>query len=260
MTSSKTAAPSPTNKSPLMPVAQALAHVLDGAIALQPEQVPLLHAAGRTLVAAEALAVPPGSRVHIHGNTSAGKSSLVRAIAALWPWGRGRIELPAAARLMVVPQKPYLPTGTLRQALLYPDPVAQAGETEVLRALADTGLSHLACRLDQIELETSWRPSATFAVDIDAEHNVGRLPAGRFAETVASGRLRFSPSPELQFNTLIQYDTDSKSVGTNTRLRWAISPTAEVFVIYNHNIRDRLNRWEFESNRLLTKVQVAFRR
>ena len=106
---------------------------------------------GRTLVAADSLIVKSGARVHVHGSTSAGKSSLVRAIAALWPWGRGRIEIPGGTRLMVVPQKPYMPTGTLRHALLYPHPEMSVGEGEVNRALTDTGLAHLIPRLDQVE-------------------------------------------------------------------------------------------------------------
>jgi putative ATP-binding cassette transporter len=106
---------------------------------------------GRPLVAAGALDVPSGARVHIYGSTSAGKSSLVRALSGVWPWGRGLIELPARARLMVVPQKPYLPTGTLRRALLYPDYRASPAEGDLEQALADAGLAHLVPRLDATE-------------------------------------------------------------------------------------------------------------
>lgn len=121
----------------------------DGAIRL--DGVSVTDTAGRPLVEAGSLTLPAGARVHVHGSTSAGKSSLVRALAALWPWGKGRIALPEGARLMVVPQKPYLPTGTLRHALLYPDPMTSIGAEEVTRALALAGLAHLAPRLDQIE-------------------------------------------------------------------------------------------------------------
>lgn len=106
---------------------------------------------GGPLVRAHDLAFETGERAHVHGSTSAGKSSLVRAMAGLWPWGRGRIEIPAGARLMVVPQKPYLPIGTLRNALLYPAADCEAGDGEIRQALADTGLSHLADRLEQTE-------------------------------------------------------------------------------------------------------------
>ena len=130
-----------------------------GAIALAPSRdarlridgLTVTDAAGRPLVEAGSLVCAPGDRVHIYGSTSAGKSSLVRAMSGLWPWGRGRIEIPAGARLMVVPQKPYLPMGTLRNALLYPDTDVDVGTAEVEQALADAGLAHLASRLDQVE-------------------------------------------------------------------------------------------------------------
>ena len=132
----------------------ALAVSTDGALRL--DGVEVTDTAGRTLVAADGVVVPAGAHVHVHGSTSAGKSSLVKAISALWPWGRGRIELPAhpekgAARVMVVPQKPYLPTGTLRHALLYPDPSTAVLDADVVRVLADTGLAHLTPRLDLVE-------------------------------------------------------------------------------------------------------------
>lgn len=106
---------------------------------------------GRSLVAAGSLSFAPGERAHIFGSTSAGKSSLVRAIAGLWPWGSGRIELPVAAHVMVVPQKPYMPMGTLRNALLYPATGAVVSPSDLTQALADVGLSHLVERLDRTE-------------------------------------------------------------------------------------------------------------
>ena len=115
-------------------------------------------------------------------------------------------------------------------------------------------------RLDQFQVETSWRPSATFALELNGEHNRGRLPEGDFATTVIGGRVRYNASPNVSINSLVQYDTESHTIGSNSRLRWIITPTAELFVIYNHNLRDRLDRWSFESNRFLTKFQYTFRR
>ncbi len=115
------------------------------------EGLTVTDAQGRSLVGAGGLVFAPGEQAHIYGSTSAGKSSLVRAIAGLWPWGRGRIELPAGVRTMVVPQKPYLPMGTLRNALVYPDADVTAGEAEIAQALADVGLAHLVPRLEQTE-------------------------------------------------------------------------------------------------------------
>ncbi len=118
---------------------------------LRIEDLVVTDAQGRSLIGTGSLNFGPGEHAHIYGSTSAGKSSLVRAITGLWPWGRGRIELPAGARVMVIPQKPYLPMGTLRNALVYPDADTTAGEAEIVQALADVGLSHLVPRLEQTE-------------------------------------------------------------------------------------------------------------
>lgn len=104
----------------------------------------------RPLIARADLALALGERVHIAGNSSAGKTILARVMAGLWPWGEGRVELPLQARLMVVPQKPYLPLGTLRDALTYPCGTAVNGEN-VERLLAEVGLAYLAPRLDEEE-------------------------------------------------------------------------------------------------------------
>lgn len=115
-------------------------------------------------------------------------------------------------------------------------------------------------RLEQYQFRGAWRPGAALAVEVNGEVAHGRLPEGRFTTTVTGVRVRYNASPNLAFNTLVQYDSESETVGSNTRIRWTISPAAEAFLIYNHNVRDRLDRWSFESNQLLGKVQVAFRR
>jgi uncharacterized protein DUF5916 len=113
--------------------------------------------------------------------------------------------------------------------------------------------------LDEIEVEASWNPSPLLTFSVTGERNVGRLPAGDFAQTLFGARARFNFSSDLQLNSFIQYDDDSQSVGSNTRLRWTFSPAGDVFVIYNHNIRDLTDRWNFDSNQLLIKLQYAFR-
>ena len=66
-------------------------------------------------------------------------------------------------------------------------------------------------------------------------------------------------SPDLSFASYVQYDTDSELVGTNTRLRWTFTPVADLFVVYNHNVRSILDRWRLDSNQLLIKLQYALR-
>jgi putative ATP-binding cassette transporter len=103
----------------------------------------------RPLVAGTELVIEPGERVFISGNSSTGKSMLVRAISGIWPWGAGKIEIPRNARLMIVPQRPYMPLGTLRHALVYPYGRIDADDARIKKALDDTGLGHLAIRLDE---------------------------------------------------------------------------------------------------------------
>jgi hypothetical protein len=77
-------------------------------------------------------------------------------------------------------------------------------------------------------------------------------------------RLRVNVSPDLQVNSLVQYDNESESFGTNTRMRWTFSPLGDLFVVYNHNLRTRdpLTRQRgprFVSNQLQVKLQYALR-
>jgi hypothetical protein len=67
-------------------------------------------------------------------------------------------------------------------------------------------------------------------------------------------------SPDLTLSSYLQYDTLSRSLGTNTRLRWTIRSAGDLFVIYNHNVRDLADRWPLDSNQLLVKFQYEFRR
>jgi hypothetical protein len=113
--------------------------------------------------------------------------------------------------------------------------------------------------LDQFQWTGSWNPKPLVTVEFSGERNVGRLPAGGFTQTVAGTRLRVNISPDLSIASYIQYDTDSESVGTNTRLRWTFRPVADLFVVYNHNVRSILDRWRLDSNQLLIKLQYAFR-
>ena len=105
--------------------------------------------AGRPLVNSASLSLMPGERVGISGNSSAGKTALVRVIAGLWPWGRGRVEKPRGLITMIMPQKPYMPMGTLRSALLYPFGEKTAGDDRLIEILSGVGLHHLAHRLSE---------------------------------------------------------------------------------------------------------------
>ena len=91
----------------------------------------------------------------IQGPSGSGKTTLFRVLAGLWPFGRGLIQLPESARLLFLPQKPYLPVGTLREALCFPDSPDAYALVAIGEALGATGLDHLADRLDE---ERFWSP------------------------------------------------------------------------------------------------------
>ena len=91
------------------------------------------------------------------------------------------------------------------------------------------------------------------------------LKQGSFTQQVTGTRFRFNFSPDLQLNSYLQYDNESRAFGTNTRLRWTFAPQGDLFVVYNHNAVDPLDPlgqrlgWRFASNQLLVKLQYAFR-
>ena len=118
--------------------------------------------------------------------------------------------------------------------------------------------------LDQYELTAVWRASALFIAELNGERDVGRMPGGRFVQDVVGTRLRLNVSSDLALTSFLQYDAESASFGTNSRLRWTFSPLGDLFVVYNHNLQTRdvlsgQSRWAFGSNQLLIKAQYAFR-
>ena len=108
---------------------------------------------GKPIIGKIQLTAKPGSGTHIAGETSIGKSTLVRAAAGLWTRGSGEIRIASDARVMILPQKPYLPLGSLRETLAYPDLGSLPDETVILAALDRVGLSALAPDLD---IEARW--------------------------------------------------------------------------------------------------------
>jgi putative ATP-binding cassette transporter len=107
---------------------------------------------GRSLRPDITLAATPGKSLLITGASGAGKSTLLRAIAGLWPFGRGRIRV-GDGRYLFLPQRPYLPLGTLADALVYPRSAAELPRDNLAEALRTVGLPEL---VDRLEEEANW--------------------------------------------------------------------------------------------------------
>jgi len=107
---------------------------------------------GQTLLQDVNLPLHPGTSVVIQGRSGTGKSTLFRALAGIWPFGTGHVRRPAGSSLFL-PQRPYIPLGTLRHAVAYPLSPGDFDDAEIMAALTDAGLAHLAPRLDDTD---SW--------------------------------------------------------------------------------------------------------
>ncbi|WP_455987415.1 ABC transporter ATP-binding protein/permease [Methylorubrum extorquens] len=113
---------------------------------------------GRRIASVPDLLLHPGEAVLLKGPSGSGKSTLFRAIAGIWPFCEGRIQIPAGATLLLLPQRPYIPIGSLRYAATYPQVLARHGGDEIDRALRLARLPHLIERLDE---EAAWAQTLT---------------------------------------------------------------------------------------------------
>ncbi len=103
---------------------------------------------GRPLLSADGFSIRGNERTLVTGPSGAGKSTLFRAIAGIWPFGRGSIAIPAKAKLMMLPQRPYFPVGSLKAATVYPAEAGAFDADRVKGVLAAVGLPQLASQLE----------------------------------------------------------------------------------------------------------------
>ncbi len=108
---------------------------------------------GTPLVSADGLSLRGGERTLLTGPSGSGKSTLFRAIAGIWPFGSGKIAVPVDASLMMLPQRPYLPIGSLHGAIVYPGETGSFSPEQVREALTLVGLPQLGARLQE---EAHW--------------------------------------------------------------------------------------------------------
>jgi putative ATP-binding cassette transporter len=130
----------------------AIAVVGDGDGKLETTDLVLNHPSGALLTKVPALSLTPGERLLITGASGTGKSSLLRALRGLWPFGSGSVTRPQC--VVAIPQRPYFPLGTLKAAIAYPVPDSQFSDDAMRSVMDVVGLDHLAERLHE---EADWR-------------------------------------------------------------------------------------------------------
>ena len=120
----------------------------DGEFAVSGLQVALPD--GRALLQDCSLKLAAGTRLLVTGTSGCGKSTLLRTLAGIWPYGKGSIEIPKGSRVLFLPQRPYLPLGSLRRALCYPS--EEIGSEELMKAaLHKVGLADFAGKMDDVD-------------------------------------------------------------------------------------------------------------
>jgi vitamin B12/bleomycin/antimicrobial peptide transport system ATP-binding/permease protein len=208
----------------------------DGALHLA--HVTITDGGGQPLVTNVSLTARRGEHVVVSAPSGGGKTSLVRAIAGLWPWGSGAIERPAGSTLLVIPQRPYVPAVSLRSALHYPSSPAKIDEARYGAALRAAGLAPLATRLDETvrwdhalsngELQRLaiarilvQRPDfvildeALGALDDSSRSDLMRTLGGELPETAVISFTQIAPADRANFTHVTLREASAPAAGDN---------------------------------------------
>ena len=205
---------------------------------------------GKVLLAHAALTAQAGDAILLNGPSGSGKSTLFRAFAGIWPYSKGQIQMPENA--MFIPQHPYFPNGSLRDALAYPEPATKYDDTALQTALTQALLPHLAERLDDHEAwgqmlsggeqqrlaiarvllkKPQWlfADEATSALDAEAENTLyKRLLAGVLLAKGAIISIAHRPSVAAFHNqtwTLKKTTTTDASDASSTAATYTVAAT-----------------------------------
>ena len=114
-------------------------------------------------------------------------------------------------------------------------------------------------KLDALEATLNWNPTQLVTFEFVGVRNIGRLPEGDFDQTLLGLRMRINITPNLQLNSFVQYDTDSRELGINTRFHWIYNPQGELFLVINHNTLNKVQEWELVNQQFLLKGRYNFR-
>ena len=118
--------------------------------------------------------------------------------------------------------------------------------------------------LQSLEADLQLKPHSLVTLRFTGERNQAKLPEGDFTQYLWGVRSELKPTPDLQATNFLQYDNESRSLGSSSRVRWTFHPQGDLFVTFNQNLVRSLgeakDRWIFLTDQLLVKLQYAFRR
>lgn len=174
---------------------------------------------GETISATISDDIKIGERVLISGEAATG-AKLFQAIAGLWPWGSGHIEIPADGSLFFMPPRPYLPTGSLYEAICYPKTIASCRRSDLEKLLKKVALRDLVAQLDQVE---SWEQ----LLSREQQQRLGVVrvllhhPNWIFVQEALDS---LTPEGEIQMMALLDQELPQSTILSITN-----QPTAEAF-------------------------------
>lgn len=109
--------------------------------------------------------------------------------------------------------------------------------------------------LDEIQLRLNIRPISSLVLELIYENNIARIPAGNFTKELIATRAAVNISSDLNMSLFVQYDNESGSMGTYSRIRWTFAPLGDLFIVYKHNLQPAIpDRWHQDQNQIIVKL------